>query len=823
MNPAVGLLAQIQELLSSPSLTNGRRHDAEEALAVAVSVLSTSTEPSSLLTELEQVVAELRRRLAPTKRCLIADEHLAQLQGIPEEWRLIATGAEGNTKRPLSGTWNTEPRHRLRAPELVATAGALGAGLHTGTASGGLLVVDFDSPPWDSGAAERAFESTFGRSSAALPPTLRNTSGKEGRFKVFLRVPREFWALLPANWKAPKLGDPSDPEAEPKSPLEVLWQRSNGASLNAVICGEHPQSTPEKRLFFRWVPGCTPAEVGWAAAPEWLLTGLVALMIGEMRRALSDAAERESEVGEGIRAWEHLNSGERRKLQKLVLKHSPNRLNRGSGTHDDVNKVLLGTWREMGEDFPETERLLRDSGWEATNEWESGVSMESALRSIATSQVHSADGKRPVFFPSVITLAKEIGNSKHGKLVWPKWALPPKEINADTLTTGVAKKLAELEKALTVIEAMDSPLERECAYQNLAKILDCSEKELRMLLRHTQEAANPVAGGDWNEVIKRAKPIEVAVERLLAFNALTIVASDGGVGKSVLIYRLAEAAANGGLFAGHLNAVKGKVLIVQKDESDSNLAAKNALMQAHMPDGMVRVEFSFNGGMLPELRKWIRDHGARYVFMDSLFSLFGSDGDLSESAIGTYMYLLNDMAAQENCAIVLTHHLRKGDKSKAGKRAEIHNQDLYGSSFIVNGTSDVWGIIRDPEANSPTFLLKVLKPRSGITSGGDTFKLSGSLEDLSFELETVNNITSKDAIEGLRKSEQKVLTALRERTGAETGLSKHDLAANTGVSPSGVEKALTRLLAEAAMGVKRAPDPNGGGSAGRPGYVYWAG
>jgi len=235
------------------------------------------------------------------------------------------------------------------------------------------------------------------------------------------------------------------------------------------------------------------------------------------------------------------------------------------------------------------------------------------------------------------------------------------------------------------------------------------------------------------------------------------------------------------------------------------------------------VEFSFNGGMLPELRKWIRDHGARYVFMDSLFSLFGSDGDLSESAIGTYMYLLNDMAAQENCAIVLTHHLRKGDKSKAGKRAEIHNQDLYGSSFIVNGTSDVWGIIRDPEANSPTFLLKVLKPRSGITSGGDTFKLSGSLEDLSFELETVNNITSKDAIEGLRKSEQKVLTALRERTGAETGLSKHDLAANTGVSPSGVEKALTRLLAEAAMGVKRAPDPNGGGSAGRPGYVYWAG
>jgi hypothetical protein len=245
-------------------------------------------------------------------------------------------------------------------------------------------------------------------------------------------------------------------------------------------------------------------------------------------------------------------------------------------------------------------------------------------------------------------------------------------------------------------------------------------------------------------------------------------------------------------------------------------------MQAQMPEGMVRVEFSFNGGMLPELRKWIREHEARYVFMDSLFSLFGSDGDLSESAVGTYMYLLNDMAAQENCAIVVTHHLRKADKSKAGKRAEVHSQDLYGSSFIVNGTSDVWGVIRDPAASSPTFLLTVLKPRSGITSGGDTFKLSGSLEDLSFQLETVNNITSKDAIDGLRDSEQKVLKALRGRGSAELGLSKNDLTANTGVSFSGVEKALTRLLADPQMGVKRAPVRAGGAASGRPVYVYWA-
>lgn len=420
MNSALGLLGQIQELLSSPSLTNGRRQDADEALAVAVTVLSTGEESPDLLAELEKVVAELRKRLEPTKRCQITDANLAQLQGIPEEWRLIATGADGNTKRPLSGTWNTEPHHRLKTPELLGTAGAMGAGLHTGSASGGLLVVDFDSPPWDPGAAERAFESTFGRASAALPPTLRNTSGKEGRFKLFLRVPREFWALLPANWKAPKLGDPSDPKADPKSPLETLWQRSNGASLNAVICGEHPQSTADHPLYFRWVPGCTPAEVEWAIAPDWLLTGLVGQTITTLRRALEDSESRETVNGEGMRVWEHLNSGERRKLQLMVLKHSPNRQGRGSGTHDDVNKVLLGTWREMGENYAETERLLQESGWNDTNQWESSVSMESALRSITSSELHLADGKQPVQFSSVIALAKEVGNSKYGKLVWPK-------------------------------------------------------------------------------------------------------------------------------------------------------------------------------------------------------------------------------------------------------------------------------------------------------------------------------------------------------------------------------------------------------------------
>lgn len=770
---------------------------------------------------LEPSRTETHKSNAPepiTPACQISAEHLQQLVGMPEEWRLIATGADGNTKRPLSGAWNTAPSHRLTVQQLLADARALGAGVHTGRASGGLLVVDFDSPASDPHAAHRAFEAAFGKAAAALPQTVRNESGKEGRYKVFLRVPEEFWGLLPANWKSPKLSDPANPTAEPKAPLEALWERDDGASLNAVICGVHPESRPERPLFYRWLPGCSPAEVAVAAAPAWLLSALVRLRITALTEAVAKKAEHEADgSGQGIKAWEHLNSGQRRRLQTLILKHAPNRQGRGSGTHSDVMHVLLGTWREMDGDRDEAIRLLVESGWEETNQWESGATLENQLLSITSSRLHTGDGKGAVDFSRVIKLAKEVGNSVHGKLEWPQWALPPREVDAEVLTTGVAKKVTSLRKALEVVEAMDSPLERECAYQNLGKAIDCTERELKMLLRHIQEEDSPLAGGEWNDVVANAKPIEVAIERLLAFNALTIVASDGGVGKSVLLYRIAEAAANGRPFAGQLNTVPGNVLIIQKDESDSNLAAKDALMRAHMPKGRVRVEFRFNGGMMPELRKWIREHQARYVLMDSLFSLFGSDGDLTEGQIGTYMYLLNAMAAEEGCAVLLTHHLRKGDRA-SGKRTEIHMQDLFGSAFIVNGTSDVWGIIRDPESNPehPRFLLKVLKPRTGVTMGGDTYVLSGSTEDLSFQVEGLNN--SDRGVKELRDSERKVLEVLKGRS-EETAVSLDEVAGLTNVSRVTCKRGLARLMADRSVGIQRVSTVVA--LTGRPTYRYW--
>jgi hypothetical protein len=750
-------------------------------------------------------------------------QDLGPLAGLPGDARFVPVVG----KNPSQTGWNTDPSVWLTAEQALkvralAEGRWTGIGLLTGRKVGRLCWLDFDGEEVNEDgelvrSASTDFEALFLRRPEELPASPVSVSGRVGRCRRLFRVPEE-WCDYLAGFSITNGG--------PTGSFDVLYEKAGGKLFHAVVEGTHPDG---QGWYYRWEEGCSPAEVEIPDLPAWVIAGLVRF-IANKARAQQESAERVEEPRSGGETgpMDLLSPGQQRKLLRTMQKFWPYRANReefsahelgAKGHYEVIRRLVLSLAKGIG-DADTMELWLVGGHWDRLNQWAGGDGVNAvsggSLMTLAVSLLKSeTEGTQVEPWGAAWKLAVENG--------WkaPKWALPPRELNATTLTTGVTKKLEELKKALVIIDEMDSPLERECAYQNLAKSLDCTEKELKMLLRHIQEEGNPAVGGDWNQVVKNAKRIEVAVERLLAFNALTIVASDGGVGKSVLIYRLAEAAANGGLFAGCLPAVQGKVLIVQKDESDSNLAAKDAVMQAKMPDGIVRVEFSFNGGMMPELRKWIREHGARYVFMDSLFSLFGTDGDLTEGAIGTYMYLLNQMAAEENCAILLTHHLRKADKSKSGKRAEVHMQDLYGSSFIVNGTSDVWGVVRDPAspADAPKFVLKVLKPRTGVTTGGDTYVLSGSTEDFSFELEQLNNQKSRDEIEKLRKSEQLVLRALRERTSVESGLRIVDMA-SIGVSQSGITKALRTLLADPAYGVKREALP---GSSGRPTYVYWAG
>ena len=112
----------------------------------------------------------------------------------------------------------------------------------------------------------------------------------------------------------------------------------------------------------------------------------------------------------------------------------------------------------------------------------------------------------------------------------------------------------------------------------------------------------------------------------------------------------------------------------------------------------------------------------------------------------------------------------------------------------VAGTSDLWGVIHDPEnANDyPQFLLKVLKPRiTGVTQAGDTYLLSGNAEDLSFNIEKLNN-EGAGVLSMRRFGAQSLLKVLRTRDQGANAFTIHELKGETNLS----EKQIRRLLKE---------------------------
>lgn len=743
--------------------------------------------------------------------------HLPQLAGLPLSWRLCGTGNRGSVKDCFESRWNSDPEKRYTALQLLQRNGTfvqqcIGAGVLTGPASQGLLVLDFDEPeePEFDGLSEETFQQVFGRPSSDLPVTATNSSGRRGRRKVFLMVPEDWWPEL-GNWSFD-----AGPYAEGKKhAFEALWLNGTGSAKQAVIAGDHPMSNESQPLCYHWVDGLHPAMVGVATAPAWVLGGF----IRQVQRNLAPKAAAEEDSFEMKRAagepqpCDLLLPKDQRRLLLLMQKHWPYR-----GAPADspfaasyqtaFRPLVAGLLNVLGKDTALA--WLGGQEWDRKNDWDDGNlgSFEGLMDSLSRS---ATDADSKCGWGSIVTAALA------GGFVWPKWALPPKQIDVDDFTTSAAKKVSKLREALEVIDAMDSPVDRLASYQELTRIVGCKESEMSQLVQlMQQESDKGLQEGTLEEVLNNAADIEPAIENLLALGAVTMVAADGGVGKSVLIYRVAEAVANGAKFGGTLQAVKGNVLVVQKDESAANAKQKLRLMGMQVPRNSVIFKFNFNAAMYPELRKWIREHQARVVVMDSFGSLFGGAVGMGEAEVGLHLYRLNQIASEEGVAILLTHHLRKMDKSKAGARKEVHLGDLFGSSYIVNGASDVWAVVRDSESKEPKFVLTVLKPRTGITMAGDRFELIGSNEDLSLTITSHNG--EADGTEKLRGLKAKVVECLKGRS-EEAALDLNEISAAVNAHRGSVERVVKSLVSAEHPGLKRAAEKRIGSC--KPTYVYW--
>ena len=229
------------------------------------------------------------------------------------------------------------------------------------------------------------------------------------------------------------------------------------------------------------------------------------------------------------------------------------------------------------------------------------------------------------------------------------------------LTVDTKKLREQLQKGLEHIYEMEDPADRQIGFYNLREEVGIKNEKMwnAVIWSLEQQGKEPeTRARSWREVVSTAKKITPAIERFLPFGAVTTLGADPGTGKTVFLYRVAEAAAYGKKFVGQLDCVKGNVLVIQKDD-DSNLAAKDAKMNVRRSGRRIRCRFEFDPASSGDIAKWIDEVEARYVVMDSFGSLFAGGADLVDANAGYYLYELNRLASEKNVAILLTHHLVK--------------------------------------------------------------------------------------------------------------------------------------------------------------------
>jgi hypothetical protein len=184
----------------------------------------------------------------------LTPEILASLEAIDLDWQLIPIDDRKRPVDPKTG----KPRNAWAAcatgldgiKALLSSPFIKAVGVVLGPQSGGLLAIDFDGIHSDS-----CFRAIYGRSAQELPRTVGWSSGRPSRRQLAFYVPTEFWDELRGrrSW-----------EEEGQTCLELRW-----IGHQSVIAGAHPDTAG-----YRWLEGCSPAEVRVAIAPDWLLEPL---------------------------------------------------------------------------------------------------------------------------------------------------------------------------------------------------------------------------------------------------------------------------------------------------------------------------------------------------------------------------------------------------------------------------------------------------------------------------------------------------------------------------------------------------------------------
>ena len=383
------------------------------------------------------------------------------------------------------------------------------------------------------------------------------------------------------------------------------------------------------------------------------------------------------------------------------------------------------------------------------------------------------------------------------------------------LDESTREEKLKLDNGLAEIDKLPL-IRREMGLMHLQKELEYSPKQFDRLINLLAKANEEKPPEGFNALVQyvRERRTSPVIKNLLS-QGLTLVAGDGGTGKTSLTFQLAEAVSTGSKFADQFETTAADVVIVELDESYLDAGKKFLLMGLAPDPERIHFMWSFNPMAFPELRQKVKDTNAKLVIIDSLLRAAGGEIKTSDAEFGLLIYRLNDLAAELGVAIIVVHHITK---SKDRRNNEPTKEDIYGSAYVFNGTADAWLFWRTREDGEveDTYCLKRIKDRSGTVEFNTVYQFSGSSEDRRLSFKGICDRTV--SLEQIATDRERVKQFLLTHEPAK--FTAKQVAEHNPPITLGYCKNLLRELFGEPLSVIRRERRSGG--VGRPPYVYFA-
>ena len=305
---------------------------------------------------------------------------------------------------------------------------------------------------------------------------------------------------------------------------------------------------------------------------------------------------------------------------------------------------------------------------------------------------------------------------------------------------------------------------------------------------------------------KRREPL---IPDLLG-TGLTLFAADGGTGKSSVCYEIAEAITTGGKFANNFQAKQGKVLFIQVDEGDDEADMKWEIMMFNPDHTKLRMEWEFNKTDIPELLQLIDEVTPDLIIFDSLFTIAGGQMSPKDAEFALFLYRLKKISTTKQVAVLMTHHTRK----KESKKPELTANDIYGTVYLKNSATDVWGYWKEVgESGDTIYNLKCFKSRGNTMQVNQTYLFEGSEED-----QRVNFLRMKGlgcTLEELSTHRARIATYINDNS--DNFFTSDEISKKLSINKKYTDKVLRELARDKNIDKKKLPSTGG-----RRKYVYFA-